>query len=194
MNSEMARILIEVHLREFDKLKDEQISRITFRDNLTYITLGVFGAVVSFAFTASAHVPVLLVVPLLSLVLGWSYVVNDDKISAIGRYLRNKLSPRLQVLLAGEAGAEFVFEWEKAHRQDTKRKRRKIRQLIVDELTFVGTGVASLGIYLGLDASPPWQAWLAVGCGGCMLMITAVDLLRYADLRGTLEDRSPGLP
>ena len=41
--------MLKVWLMEYDKLKVEQIQRIGFRDNLLYTTLGIFGAVVSFA-------------------------------------------------------------------------------------------------------------------------------------------------
>ena len=75
--------MLKVWLMEYDKLKVEQIQRIGFRDNLLYTTLGIFGAVVSFAMSNPANTYALLVVPWVCLVLGWTYVVNDEKISAI---------------------------------------------------------------------------------------------------------------
>ena len=41
MDPETTKTLIDVYLLEFQKLKDEQIARIGFRDNLIYVTLGV---------------------------------------------------------------------------------------------------------------------------------------------------------
>ncbi|WP_424410253.1 hypothetical protein [Microcoleus sp.] len=41
--------IIKVGLLEYDKLKAEQTQRIGFRDNLLYVTLGLFGTIVSFA-------------------------------------------------------------------------------------------------------------------------------------------------
>jgi hypothetical protein len=62
---------------------------------LLYVTLGVFGAVVSFALSDPGHYHALLVIPWVYLILGW----------------------------------------EVAHRDDKHRRRRKIQQLMVDEIT-----------------------------------------------------------
>lgn len=77
-----------VHLQEYEKLKDEQTARIGFRDNLIYVALGVFGGLASFALTDASHMYALLIVPWVCAVLGWTYLVNDEKISAIGAYIR----------------------------------------------------------------------------------------------------------
>jgi hypothetical protein len=47
--------MLEVYLQEYEKLKDEQTQRIGFRDNLLYVTLGVFGAVISFAVSSKSN-------------------------------------------------------------------------------------------------------------------------------------------
>ena len=47
--------ILEIFLKEYDKLKSEQAQRIGFRDNLLYVTLGIFGTVVSFAVSNSAN-------------------------------------------------------------------------------------------------------------------------------------------
>jgi hypothetical protein len=46
---------LEILLAEYNCLKAEQTQRIGFRDNLLYVTLGVFGAVVSFAVSDPSH-------------------------------------------------------------------------------------------------------------------------------------------
>jgi hypothetical protein len=43
------RSVLDVHLREYDKIKVEQAARIAFRDNLVYVTLVSYGAVMAFA-------------------------------------------------------------------------------------------------------------------------------------------------
>lgn len=80
--------LLDVHLREFDKLKSEQIARLGFRDNLIYVTIVAVSGILSFALTNLANYDALLLVPWATLILGWTYLVNDEKISAIGRYIR----------------------------------------------------------------------------------------------------------
>lgn len=72
--------LLDIHLREFDKLKSEQIARIGFRDNLIYVTIVAVGGILSFALTSLANYNALLLVPWATLILGWTYLVNDEKI------------------------------------------------------------------------------------------------------------------
>ncbi len=138
MNDEQKEIL-EIYLQEYDKLKNEQTERIGFRDNLIYVTLVVFGGILAFALGEQVNPYALLVLPWATLVLGWTYLVNDQKISAIGKYIRIKLVNKVNVLTA-KAGAdieeiESIFGWEIEHRSDKRRKRRKIEQLIIDEIT-----------------------------------------------------------
>src|SRR5215217_3250792 len=88
MADEQHSFLKEVYLIEYQKLKDEQIARIGFRDNLIYATLVAIGAILSFAITNPANYQALLILPLATFVLGWIYLSNDRKISDIGRYIR----------------------------------------------------------------------------------------------------------
>jgi hypothetical protein len=55
--------MLEVYLHEYEKLKDEQTQRIGFRDNLLYVTLGLFGTVISFALSNKTNYYALLVLP-----------------------------------------------------------------------------------------------------------------------------------
>jgi hypothetical protein len=47
--------ILEIFFKEYDKLKSEQTQRIGFRDNLLYVTLGLFGTVVSFAVSNASN-------------------------------------------------------------------------------------------------------------------------------------------
>lgn len=75
-------------LAEYERIKEEQKVRIGFRDNLLYVSLASMAAVVGFTFSPKGHIGLLLALPLFAVVLGWAYVVNDQKISAIGEYVR----------------------------------------------------------------------------------------------------------
>lgn len=81
-------------LAEYQSVKDEQKARIGFRDNLLYVTLAVAAAIVAAA-AQTKQASMLLALPPVCIVLGWTYLVNDEKISAIGRYVRDELGPRL---------------------------------------------------------------------------------------------------
>ena len=173
--------ILEVVFKEYDKLKSEQAQRIGFRDNLLYVTLGLFGTVVSFAVSNSSHYYALLVVPWVCLILGWTYVINDEKISAIGRYIRYKLVNKVKEF-TGYEDLETLFGWEIAHRSDKRRKRRKIQQLIVDEITFVFSGVVALSAFWSLVHQPPLIVTI-LSCGELLLLILlGVEMFIYADL------------
>jgi hypothetical protein len=129
-------------LAEYQSVKDEQKARIGFRDNLLYVTLGVVAAVIAAAAQAK-QTSMLLALPPVCVVLGWTYLVNDEKISAIGRYVRGELGPRLAEL----TGAEAAFRWETYHRGDARRVSRKVVQCAVDLLAFCVVPLAALVVY-----------------------------------------------
>ncbi|WP_223281180.1 hypothetical protein [Streptomyces antnestii] len=76
-------------LAEYDRIKEEQKTRIGFRDNLLYFTLAASTAVLAIT-VQSRQAQLLLAVPVVCLVLGWTYLVNDEKISAVGCYIRDR--------------------------------------------------------------------------------------------------------
>lgn len=180
--SEDQKQKIEVYLQEYSKLKDEQIKRIEFRDNLLYVNLGLFGAVLSFVFvnqTQPYAIYALLVLPWVSLILGWTYLVNDEKISAIGRYIRWKLVKKIGELTGN---IESIFGWEIEHKSDRRRRRRKIEQLIVDEITFVFSGVSGLLAFWFLVSQPHWAIQILCWIELILLAILGLEIFVYADL------------
>lgn len=82
-------------IKEYEKLRDEQHKRIEFRDHIIFLTLAFIGTVFSFALEKPDLNIALLVLPFLCKVLGWTYLANDEKISAIGNYVRTCLVPKL---------------------------------------------------------------------------------------------------
>ncbi|MFF4570271.1 hypothetical protein [Streptomyces sp. NPDC001410] len=138
-------------LTEYQTIKDEQKTRIGFRDNLLYVTLTVVAAVIAAAAQAK-QAAMLLALPPVCVVLGWTYLVNDQKISAIGAYVRGELGPRLAEMVQVEGGE--VFKWEVAHRGDARRVSRKVAQCVVDLLAFCVVPLGALVVYwVGDDVS-----------------------------------------
>lgn len=123
----------KVLLAEYDRLKEEQKTRIGFRDNLLYFTLAAVTAVVALA-VQSGKSRLLLSAPAICLILGWTYLVNDEKISAIGCYVRDQLGPRLGELVSAHG---TVFSWESYHRNVAGRTLRKRLQTAVDLFTYL---------------------------------------------------------
>ena len=173
--------ILDVLLAEYDKLKSEQSQRIGFRDNLLYVTLGLFATVVSIAVSDAANYYALLIVPWVCLILGWTYVVNDEKISAIGRYIRYKLVDKVRAL-TGYDDLDTLFGWEIAHRDDQHRKRRKIQQLIIDEITFVLSGVVALAAFWVVVPNPPLGVTILSGVEFLLLIVLGIETFIYADL------------
>lgn len=166
----------DVHLAEYNKLKEEQNDRIKTRDNLTYLTIGAAVAAVAGALQAHSAL-LLLALPVVSAALGWKYIANDQKVSAIGAHLRTITAPRLEQ----EVG-EPVLGWETAHRNDARRRMRMRVQLGADLLTFAvppaagivvwavlgpvnAGGVAAAVIGVGLVAALVWQLVLHAEVG-----------------------------
>jgi hypothetical protein len=194
-DEEKARL--DVHLREFDHLKSEQAQRIGFRDNMLYVTLVAGGALASFALGGEGGAAwpgprryALLVIPWICVILGWTYVINDEKISAIGDYIKRPggLADRIQALIGGgESGGERggrdpLFDWERAHARDGYRLLRKLFQLIVDLTTFVASGFAAIVVFDRTSGAAPYSAGLQtlLYLEGLMLVLLAGWIVKYS--------------
>ena len=171
----------ELAKQEYIKLKDEQTKRIGFRDNLLYVNLLLMSGIFSFAFADknAGHWQYhgLLIAGWVALVLGWTYVVNDEKISAIGRYIRKDLASSLD-----SRSWETVFPWELAHADDKHRVHRKWEQLIVDEISFPGIGLFSI-VFFWMLAPEHGVLTTILGLIEMMLLIVlGWEIWVYADL------------
>ncbi|MGX5187256.1 hypothetical protein ACWKT5_31985 [Streptomyces avermitilis] len=166
MADERGVTVAQLLLAEYQTVKDEQKARIGFRDNLLYVTLAVVAAVVAAA--AQAKQPsMLLALPPVCVVLGWTYLVNDEKISAIGSYVSGELGPRLAEL----AHTDVAFGWEGAHRADARRASRKVVQCGVDLLAFCVVPLAGLVVY-----------WASGQVAAGLLVLSVTEALAVAGL------------
>ncbi len=163
-------------LAEYDRIKEEQKARIGFRDNLLYFTLAASTAVLAIT-VQSRHPQLLLALPVICLVLGWTYLVNDEKISAIGRYVRERLGPRLTEL---SGARDVVFGWEGYHRGDADRTTRKRLQTAVDLFTYVAFPIACVIAFWSSAAVHP-QLLIVSIVETIALAMLAWQFLRYAE-------------
>jgi hypothetical protein len=123
---------VEIVMAEYRALKDEQSKRAGTRDGLPYVALG---SGLAAAGAAAKFGPlILLALPAECVVMGWSFLANDRKVSELGRYIRTTLVPYLKDRLP--AGAP-VFGWEDFHRQSACRRSQKVWQLLVDLTAFL---------------------------------------------------------
>jgi hypothetical protein len=169
---------------EYQQVKGEQQARIGFRDNLLYATLASMAAVIAAVLQRDGQTALLLLLPPVSMLLGWTYLVNDEKISAIGRYVREELAPQLATLTKGQkqgTGHVLVFGWEVAHRSDRRRLSRKWLQLAVDLTAFCVAPVAAVVVFWAAGPSRlPLVAVSAVELAA--IGVLAVQIVLYADL------------
>ncbi len=197
--------MLQVYLQEYDKLKEEQAQRIGFRDNILYVTLGLFGGILSFALSNKINYYALLVIPWVCLILGWTYLVNDEKISAIGRYIRLTLVKKIKEQIGetnkeqtdteqkqtDDEDKESIFFWEVTHRSDRRRKRRKIEQLIIDEITFVLSGIVALFAFWFSVSNLHLVIHILCGIELVILLILGVEIIIYADLATEANQANP---
>jgi hypothetical protein len=77
---------------------------------------------------------------------------------------------------------ESIFGWEIAHRSDKRRKRRKIEQLIVDQITFVVSGIVALIAFWLLVPNPSLAVNILCFLELTLLLVLGVEIIIYADL------------
>ncbi|MEV4364606.1 hypothetical protein [Nonomuraea sp. NPDC049625] len=168
-------------LSEYDALKAEQRSRIGFRDQLLYAVLTAAAAIAAVTATAG-RLELLLVLPLAGTVLGWTHLHNDHMITSIGRYVRDRLGPRLHALVDDTADIP-MFEWETEHTADRWRASRRRLQLAVNLGAFCLPPLAALTLIWA--AGPHTAAVLAVSVAElAVLIVLAWQIVRYAELGG----------
>lgn len=188
MGSAERRALLDVHLAEYAKLKDEQLKRIGYRDSLVYATLIAMGGITSFVLgDQDGRWLALLALPLVSGILGWMYLINDEKVSDIGWYLGNVLARRVAQVTCQDNAAEGkdskVFGWQTEYRQLGGRAVRKCIQLAIHEGVFVGAGVCAL-VAFWLRPPPVTAAAVALSVvDSVVLAIAAVRLYTCRDIR-----------
>lgn len=171
--TEQTVTLRDFRVAEYEQLKAEQRTRIGIRDNLVYGTLTALGASAVFASTTSRGGLALLVVPLVCVALGWTYLRNNAKISAIGRYL---------------AGV-FPDSWETHRVSEPGRRRRKVVQLLVDVIVFVVTGAAALVLFVASGQGTALT--LLFAAGDCLLLLLlAVEFVSNSDILFTKIDQN----
>lgn len=171
----------QVLITEYECLKTEQNSRIAFRDRLLYATLASLAGTIALTIGGRERTALLLVLPAVCVVLGWTYLVNDEKVSAIGRYVREQLTPRMAQL----TGDSAVFGWERTHRADRRRMSRKLLQLSVELTTFVLPSIAAVVTYWLMG---PFSVLLLVISFAELATtgVLAAQIVLYADLSRTL--------
>lgn len=176
---------LKAHLLEYERLKFEQVQRIGFRDNLLYFTLGATGAVSAFALGAGHHAAWLFV-PIIGVVLGWTYLANDTKITGIGRYVAGDLKWRIDV----RPSATGIFGWEDSPRKSPRRDTKKPIQLLVDLLAFALPGLLAPIAYMIQQKTTAWWAFALGAVIWAFVLRVAAEIVYESDIN-KLSDLMP---
>jgi hypothetical protein len=164
-------------LAEYDQLKGEQRTRIRFRDSLMYTTLAAMAAVVAAALQVHNNLLFLLLPPV-SVILGWKYISHDDKITAIGNYIQLSLAPRLAALIH-----QPVFAWETATCRAARRRTRKTMQIAVDLLTYCAAPAAALVTVWTTTTCPPLLLVLSI-VEAVLVLAISVFVAMHTEIAG----------
>lgn len=149
-------------------LRAEQLERIKQRDgflNLNVVAVGTVGAI---SLSSPGRLPAILLIPWATAILGWAYVANDDKVTALGRHLYGIL-PAHQQAQSWEAGTKGYLPGAV----------RRSAEVIVFFLSFVVPTPASILIFARADrpwADPLLVATVIVG-SALTFVLAAVYLL-----------------
>ncbi len=166
-------------LIEYEKLKDEQRARISFRENLFYIALIVVGAVFSSLLSISNFdVGYLAITPIL-FVISNTYYYNDDMVSQMNIYFREVLAPR--VAAATKSRPEEVFYWETFNRTP-RRIRRRIYTMFANLILYPGASAAGLAIFIIRKGHLDRVETAAAIICGLITALMLVQVLFYSDL------------
>lgn len=131
---------------EYATLKTEQLERIKQRDTFLNLNIVAIGAVTAIAVQGERQASAWLVVPWLSAILGWAYLSNDDKVTAIARHVAASL-PHTGAA-TWEAGEKGLLAPRIRH--------------VVDFVVFVLSFVLPTPVAIALYSSRNTEAWPAV--------------------------------
>ena len=168
-------------IKEYEKLKDEQNKRIEFRDQMIYLTLTAIGTIFSFSFEKPDLNIALLLLPFVCIVLGWTYLTNDEKISAIGNYVRTCLVPKLRECHPDDK-LPLNNHWELFSKNDTLRSQRKWFQLFIDLCVFCISGFISIVSFYHLHDILTWSQIILSIIEGILILYLSAQFIIYADL------------
>lgn len=173
---------IKFFLIEYDKLKDEQHKRIEFRDHMIYLTLGAIGAVFSFSLEKPEFNSVLLILPFICIVLGWTYLSNDEKISSIGKYIRDVLLPKIDGVSSDHIKS-LNNNWDSYVRKDKRRKGRKQFQLLIDLSIYCFSAIISIIAFFIFHSEISFFHYFIIGAEIVLIIYLAVQFIRYSDIK-----------
>lgn len=161
---------------DFSELKSEQIERIKQRDSFVNLSIVSVGVMVSATFSGDTiRYPILLAVPWVSIAFGWSFILNDVKISRLALYFSQVSS-----------GSRDEEDWENWRaRQRSTWLENPVIGAFVQFLTFFCPGVAAIIVYFFARIDEAIRMWEVLCCllGLSLLALLAAAIFTAARMR-----------
>ncbi|MTE13672.1 hypothetical protein [Nocardia aurantiaca] len=118
-------------------LKSEQLERIKQRDTFLNLNIVALGVVMAVALPGQRPAGIWLVVPWITAILGWAYLSNDDKVSAIARHLRLQVRP-----------ADVASAWETSNKGLLRPRIRWIADVATFLLSYIVPTPVALALFV----------------------------------------------
>ena len=147
---------LSFYTNEYQSLKNEQLKRIEFRDNIIYLTLVSIGSIFAFCFEKPQFHIAFLVLPYFCIIMGWTYYTNDRKVTSIGEYINKYSIP----IIEGITNQTIPNHWENKRKEEPGRKFRKNFQLLIDISLFCFSSVTSIVVFYSFHECVCWPQHL----------------------------------
>lgn len=155
-------------MAEYTQLRLEQTERIASRDTFVNLTLVAVGALIAFGLDQSRPIS-LLAIPWISLCFGYTFLVNDLKISRLGRYL-DTIPDRFGVTLSWD-------KWRRTIKPTFLEK--PVVGCAIQHVIFVVPAAGGSAAYLALRESGPVKLWESffIGFGWISTLLISIAIV-----------------
>ncbi|WP_134129942.1 hypothetical protein [Kribbella pratensis] len=163
-------------------MKSEQLERIKQRDSFLNLNVVAIGLTASLAIQLEGRQHAWLLIPWITTILGWAYLSNDDKVTAIARHLEQN------------AGiSESLGLWESSTKGLTPSALRRTAEIVVFLIAFVAPTPVSVALYLSSSHADPIRplSWILIGSGS--LLTAGLALTYSSSLVGRWRSKLPPL-
>jgi len=190
MTNDQVQLAVQIHLAEFSALRQEMLEMIKWRDQLVFLSLGISGTLISFAFSDKGEVSSLMsrrmalyLVSPLATTIGALWLVIAARIYRIGVYIGDVLAPALNELISTPPSLE-VFKWQSSGHRLMKKWHRRLLEWVVLLCAFVFAGVVAQYIIVSNQLGPLCSrllivespVWFALNC-----FLLLVSFLMFAN-------------
>lgn len=138
---------------EYASMKQEQLERIKQRDTFLHLNIVAIAVNSAIAVQGAEQALAWLVLSWISLILGWTYLSNDDKVSALALHLKD-----LQ-------HAGIAPRWESGNKGLIPRRVRRVADAIVFTAAFLLPTIVGILLYSEMStAEDRWHPLIIIAC------------------------------